>query len=206
MLVLDTAMWLMDGRPGLLVRLAFLFVTALYYALGPVICMIWSFYANCLVYEASVICAACLRPCSSRRRLTRSCLFFSIFTGWLFYIDPANVYHRGPLFWLMAGISYFYLVYTFIFVVLMQGKIQKQNFLPHSFICGPSLCRRDRSDPILRVSLLWVCVTISILIVFLNIQNDRLCTDHLTGLFNRRQLDVFLFQTQADAGERLLAA
>ncbi len=98
MLVLDTAMWLMDGRPGLLVRLAFLFVTALYYALGPVICMIWSFYANCLVYGSQRHLRRLLAPLLIPAAVNAVLSFFSIFTGWLFYIDPANVYHRGPLF------------------------------------------------------------------------------------------------------------
>jgi len=42
------------------------------------------------------------------------------------------------------------------------------------------------------LSLVWVCMTISVEIIFINMQNSQLLTDHLTGLYNRRQLDCYL--------------
>jgi diguanylate cyclase (GGDEF)-like protein len=56
------------------------------------------------------------------------------------------------------------------------------------------------------VSLIWIGMTVSVLIIFLNIQNDQLYTDHLTGLSNRRHLDRYL-QENARRGnkENLLA-
>jgi diguanylate cyclase (GGDEF)-like protein len=53
------------------------------------------------------------------------------------------------------------------------------------------------------VSLIWVCVTISILIIFLGIQNDKLYRDYLTGLYNRRQLDNFLMTKSKTDGKMI---
>jgi len=42
------------------------------------------------------------------------------------------------------------------------------------------------------VALIWIGMTLSILIIFINIQNEQMYLDYLTGLFNRRQLDFYL--------------
>ena len=42
--------------------------------------------------------------------------------------------------------------------------------------------------------MLWVCVSISVIIVFNHVQNDYSITDWLTGLYNRRHLDGYLEQ------------
>lgn len=39
---------------------------------------------------------------------------------------------------------------------------------------------------------LWLGVSISILLIHLNIQNSKIREDHLTGIYNRRQLDIYL--------------
>jgi diguanylate cyclase (GGDEF)-like protein len=55
------------------------------------------------------------------------------------------------------------------------------------------------------VSLIWICVTLSILIIFINIQNSQLYTDYLTGLYNRRSLDSYLQQRAQNMGNKSLA-
>nr|WP_319488854.1 hypothetical protein [uncultured Caproiciproducens sp.] len=48
-LILDSGMWLLDGKTGFLIRAVYLLVTVIYFFLNPVICMIWSLYADYLI-------------------------------------------------------------------------------------------------------------------------------------------------------------
>jgi hypothetical protein len=105
----------------------------------------------------------------------------------------------------MAGSAIFYLVLHLYFCRAHAGQNPETELSPHSFICGPSLCRRDRSDPILRrFSALGLCHHIHSDRFFEYIRTTA-CTDHLTGLFKRGSSMFFLFQTRPTR-ERLLAA
>jgi len=205
-LLLDTAMWLLDGKPGFLLRIIYLFITACYYCLNPVICMLWSFYADYQVFKSGAHLKRILIPMIFPMCINFILSFLSVFKGYMFYIDAHNIYHRGPYFLIMAAMSYFYLMYTLLFIILKQKRIEKHNFAPLLAFALPPFVGGMIQVLIYGVSLIWVCVTISILIIYINIQNHQLYTDYLTGLFNRRQLDNFLQQqSPAIAEERLLA-
>ncbi len=193
-LVLDTIMWILDGKTGFLIRETYFLVTALYYCLNPIISMMWSFYANYQIYRDEKRLKKLLVPMLIPVCFNTFLSFLSISGGFLFYIDANNVYHRGKFFYIMAVISYLYLMHTLILIILKQNKIQKHNFIPILVFAFPPFIGGILQSLIYGVSLIWVCMTISILIIFINIQNDQLYTDHLTGLFNRRQLDHYLQQ------------
>jgi GGDEF domain-containing protein len=121
----------------------------------------------------------------------------------LFYIDGNNVYHRGELFYVMALISFFYLIYPMTFIISKQKTILKREFLPLLVFSVPPLIGGVIQALYFGISLTWICVTLSILIIFINIQNSQLYTDYLTGLNNRRQLDNYLQQRIQNVESRL---
>jgi hypothetical protein len=51
-IVLDTFMWALDGTSGILFRAVYLFATACYYSLNPLICAIWLFYVDYQIYRS----------------------------------------------------------------------------------------------------------------------------------------------------------
>ncbi|WP_326522298.1 GGDEF domain-containing protein [Faecalispora sporosphaeroides] len=53
--------------------------------------------------------------------------------------------------------------------------------------------------------MIWTCTTLSILMLYINVQNDQLRTDYLTGLYNRRYLDHYLSVKVKTRDNRLLA-
>ena len=205
-LMLDTAMWILDGKTGFLLRGTYLLITACYYTLNPIICMIWSFYADYQIYRSEKHLKKFVIPMLIPVCVNAVLSFLSISRNYLFYIDENNIYHRGSLFLIMAAISYLYLMYTLIFIILRQNRIQKQNFIPILVFAFPPFIGGIIQCFFYGVSLVWICMTISVLIVFINLQNDQLYTDYLTGLFNRRQLDYYLQQqTQNNTDKCLLA-
>ena len=204
-IIFDMLMWLLDGKSGYLSREIYLLVTVCYYVLNPVICMMWYFYADYQIYRSEKHLKKVLIPMLIPACINLILSILSIFNHLLFYIDENNIYHRGNLFYSMAAICFFYLIYTMILIILKHKRIRKQDFIPILVFAVPPFIGGIIQSLFYGFSLIWACVTISILIIFINIQNDQLHKDYLTGLFNRRQLDKYLQLTIQNIDSRLLA-
>ncbi len=199
-LVLDSLMWLLDGKTGPMMREIFTAVTVLYYLLNPIICMVWYLYVDYQIYREEKHLKK-VWPMTLPALVNVILTIISIWSHASFYLDENNVYHRGPLFLVMAAIAFFYLLFTWILTVAKRKNIPKQDFVPIAVFMIPVIIGGVIQTLFYGVSLIWVCTTISILIIFINIQNTQLYTDHLTGLFNRRQLDRYLqHKVQNDVG------
>ncbi|MBR5165553.1 MAG: GGDEF domain-containing protein [Ruminococcus sp.] len=120
----------------------------------------------------------------------------SIFTGYYFYIDENNIYQ------LASGYN---IHLIFIFIQLFgsgiysfaqsfsnrQVKIKKEYRLPLLFIIIPSAAAV--LEGILPLTPIVPLGTfLPILLAFLEIQNSEIYSDALTGLNNRRRMEIFL--------------
>lgn len=117
-------------------------------------------------------------------------------TGWLFYIDEGNHYHRGPLFLLQSVICYGYIFATAIRAQKLSNETrdyyEKQNYRAlASFVIIPS------AAGVLQIAipgmpLICAGITISMLHVYASLQENLISRDPLTKLNNRNQLHQYL--------------
>ncbi len=187
----------LDGRPGLF-PLCQAGNLALF-LLNPALTFCWYFY----------ICGQIGADGQERRRgaFFHGILFLANavaaaatpFTGWLYYFDAACVYHRGPLFWLTSCIMLLMIAYTQVTLLSRRSALDRGHFL--------ALCLFP-VIPLLLTGLQILCYGVafalsgtafSLLIVFLYVQSRSLDIDYLTGLYNRRKLDICLQQKLAAA-------
>ena len=190
-LLADTVQWLVDGRAGSLMAGFNITSTMLYYILNPLPCLLWCYYVR---YQFS------MDEKDSRAKtilaipavLSAGLSVTSANTGWYYSFSPDNRYQRGGLFWLLLLIVLFYLLYAFIYTVANRKKIDKTIYLSLLAFALPPIIGGVIQVLFYGLSLVWPCVALSLLIIYIYIQNGRLNTDHLTGLYNRRQLDVYL--------------
>jgi diguanylate cyclase (GGDEF)-like protein len=197
-LAVDTVMWLTDGQPGAAFHSLNTVGTVVYYFLNPLICFMWYCYVDFYIHRDTGRLKKRLLPMFVPALVNIALTIASLYSNILFYIDADNVYHRGRFFLVMAAISLFYLMYSMILAILHQKLIPKQDVMPIVFFMIPPLIGGVIQTMIYGVSLIWPCATLSILVVYITIQNNQLYTDHLTGLFNRRQLDRYLqYKVQA---------
>jgi diguanylate cyclase (GGDEF)-like protein len=204
-IALDILMWLLDGRPGTFFRNANLLATASYYALNPLICLIWYLYVDYFIYHSEIRLKK-IRPLLFVPFILNLALsILSIFNSLYFEIDAGNAYSRGNWFYLMVAIAFFYLVYAFTVILAKQKSIPKRDFFPLLLFAVPPAVGAVIQSAFFGFSLIWPCVTISILIIYINIQNDQLHKDYLTGLFNRRQLYNYFQYAMQDFGNDYLA-
>lgn len=116
-------------------------------------------------------------------------------TGFVFFFDEYNVFHRGDFYPYIAAPNYLLFVYGFLLVIFNKKKISQQIFTPLLFFSFPPFIGTLIQTFFYGVPLIWASVSISLLIIYINIQSRIIGTDFLTGLNNRRQFDLYFEST-----------
>ena len=120
----------------------------------------------------------------------------SYWTGLLFYVDENNHYSRGPLYFIQVILAYGYLVFAAV-RAFRKGR-QKDNFADRkryftlcSFVFLPIIFGVLQS---LSNSMPLVCVgiTLSIINIYIDSQEQLISIDNLTQINNRNQLFRYL--------------
>ena len=117
------------------------------------------------------------KPAAAMAALVANALFIVVSNqyGLIFYIDEANVYHRGRLYWMHAVVFILSILYCFICIVLDEMKYQM------------------RPDAVLLVIMLFLSMGIYIQMIFPDLRVDYLCVamgnallyNHRCRLFSR---------------------
>ena len=122
-------------------------------------------------------------------------------TGWLYVIHPDGAYERGPFFLLRAGLLILSIIYIEIFIVSQREKFSRDNFraillFPVAPLIGGGLQAVIPNSP----NLEHAGAGIAYLFIYLFVQNRDMNTDHLTGIGNRRLLDIVLDNHVTEVG------
>ena len=121
--------------------------------------------------------------------LTILVMFYSAFTGLIFYVDKNNVYHRGP------GCSIMILIYILLFLYSFILAIQHRRTAGKKIL---SLILFFGIAPILGlivqlinygILVIWPSVGLMVVLVYMFLETQREIRDYLTGLLNRQQID-----------------
>ena len=194
LLILDILGWIFNALPGTLnYTLNWVFNLLLYlFAVMPA--GLWFIYAHFQVFRD-------IERIKKVRKLVYIIIIInsilailSIKTGWYFYIDAQNIYHRGSLFSVHIFLSYILLIITSGLIFLNRKNIEPKNYKSLLLFPIPPFLGSIIQILYYGLSLNWSCMVLSLLIIYFNIQNMGLNTDYLTGVFNRRQLDSYLSQ------------
>lgn len=153
--------------------------------LNPFPPLLWVVYANYQLFD-------------DEKRAKK--LFFRLIV--LIYINFAVVLiaPRNPLVFTPGNIPvistsvvcFFYIVFTVIMTLFMYEKVDKKRFFSILFFSFPPVIGALLDIIFTEISVLWPSVVLSILFIYLNLQNYRVNTDSLTGLYNRNQLEYRL--------------
>lgn len=192
LIVVDALAWVFNLRPGnanLILNWASNF--ALYF-LAPLPGIIWMFYADFQIFHDKERVKRLAWVGGAVFAVNMVLLVMSLQYGWFFYIDTANTYHRGPLFFVHTFLCYSILVITFFLILLNRKHINSKHYRALLAFPLPPLLGSILQVAFYGLCLNWSCMTFSILIVYFNIVNMGLNTDYLTGVYNRRQLDSYL--------------
>ncbi|MFA5236168.1 MAG: diguanylate cyclase [Bacilli bacterium] len=118
--------------------------------------------------------------------------FISVFTGWYFTISTANEYIRGPLFFVHIIFSYFYIFLGVAVVLWQRRNLAKSALVPMLLFALPPLVAGILQTLFYGTLIVNPALALSVLMIFLFIQSQRVYTDYLTGLNNRRQFERYV--------------
>jgi len=119
-------------------------------------------------------------------------VILSQFYGWLYYIDSNNIYYRGPFYWFTSLITIVMILISLILILINHKKIEKKHFLSLILFVAIQFMGIILQLTFYGISIMLNCVGLSLLIVFLNIQNSSIYNDFLTGVNNRKKLEIYL--------------
>lgn len=182
-----------DGRPDTFFPVINHAGNFLLYLFVPVLPSLWLMYVHTQIYENSDI---------SNKPLLFLLVFVNVILavlqiislryGYFYHIDSNNIYQRGPLYLLYVSITIIIVFAAFFLIIKNRKKIERNHLFSLIFFAVPPLICVALQTMFYGINVTLSGVVISLLIIFLDIQNQCIYTDYLTGVYNRKKLDAFL--------------
>ncbi len=113
-------------------------------------------------------------------------------TNWVFYFDPSGAYYRGDLFPVPAFCAFLIMVVAEVFLVMCVRSLGRHALsMLLSFILPPLA---GAAMSLVLGSIPWIPlgISLSMVVLFVNIQTTGMGTDYLTGLHNRKKAEELL--------------
>lgn len=159
---------------------------------GPVIPSLWVMYVYYQIFHKIEIRSKIIYLIIAVNVINFLLVILSQSFKWYYYIDSENIYHRGELYWVSILLMVVLMAVALIIVVENRNSIEKKKYFSLIFFpIPPSIC------VILQMLFYGLAVnlssvSISLLVVFINIQNHSMNIDYLTGAYNRKKLDIYM--------------
>lgn len=201
LIVIDILGWVFNGLPGPQNHLCNIVFNVILYIAAPTVPSVWVLYTCHLIYseqQTKNIKAVLLVLLSVNAVIT----VISIFTGWYFYIDAANIYRRGIWFPVHAGYCILLMLYSFFFVLAKRKYFQKRQFNTVMLFYIAPIVGMTLQALYYGVSYNWTGTAISLLIIYFNLQSRNLNTDYLTGVNNRLHFQVYINEKMRSSSDK----
>lgn len=182
-----------DGRPDSFFPIINHVGNFLLFLFVPIIPSLWLMYVHSQIYENSKI---------KIKRLLYVLIALNLFIavlqilfmkhGFFYYIDSNNIYHRGKLYLIYVSITIIIVFAAFYLIIKNRKKLPQKHLFSLIFFGVPPVLCVALQTMFYGITVTMNGVVISLLIIFLDIQNQCIYTDYLTGVYNRKKLDAFL--------------
>jgi len=155
------------------------------FMLVPTLPSIWLLYVHYQIFLDEGKTKKLSQPLAFISIINLAVLIISQFTG-------LNTYNHGQAFLLPIIIMVSLLLIAFVLIIINYKDIEKRYFQSLlNFTIIPLICLAIQIK-IPGISIVLSGVTLSTLVVLLNIQNRDIYMDYLTGVSNRKKLDIYL--------------
>lgn len=189
---MEAASWVFDGRPGPAVRDMSTAANVLLLSCNITPLIIWTLYVDLQIYNDMSRIKKSLIPYFVLLIINAFFAVTAPINGLYFYLDAKNFYHRGPLAPAAIALYYLFFVYNILMVIKHWKHLNRRSRIPLLLFALPPLSGFFFQMVYYGMNLVWAGVCLSILMVYITVQNQVMSTDYLTDLYNRRQLDYYL--------------
>lgn len=206
LLIADSFTWLLNGKPGNIVRFFSTLSSMLFFLVYPVVIITWVKYAWYRIYKQTFTKTADILFCVIPYVIFAITTVSSPWLKLMFYLDDANIYHRGILNNPFSILFLVYLLFTSVIAIRKNRRAilyseKKEYRTISSFIVAPLIGGIIQTS-MYGCSLTWPFTAFSILLVYLNQKTQDISQDSLTKLNNRATLDKHLHYLFSDSKEK----
>lgn len=190
---IDATTWIVDDGTFKGAREISLITNGILYAFAPSLGFVWLYYIDHKVYGEDYK--------SKKKKLYYAIPFFiniiicfiTLFYPIYFHIDSSNRFVRNePYSYIPFALAFFYVVCATIIIIKNKKTIHPKNFYPLlMYMVIPIICMIFQII-FYGLTLMYCGFALSMVIIYANVQNDINTTDYLTGLGNRRHLEIYL--------------
>lgn len=181
-----------DGRPDTIYYYINHFANFAMFVLSPILPAIWVLYVHYQIHNDEKRTRKLIYPFLLIIILNAIMVILTQYNSWYYYIDADNIYHRGDLYWIGPAITIALLALAYIMIVINRKKIEKKYYFSLAFFALPPLVAIIIQITFYGTSIILNSVVLSIMVVLLNIQNRSIYIDYLTGLNNRKKIELYL--------------
>lgn len=164
----------------------------LMFTYGPILASLWFIYAHYQLFNDLTRLKRFFWPLILINFVNIFFLIINQFTNFMYYIDSSNIFRRGPYHNLLKLFNVFLLVAVLVMVYKNKKRVNRRYFDSLSFFSFPPLITLVLHDSVAFTSFVLSGIVVSLVLVFITIQNHNINTDYLTEAFNRRMLEMYL--------------
>lgn len=117
--------------------------------------------------------------------------FISINNGWLYFITDENIYLKGKYVYLMVILTVIYWLIGLVLdikEIIQQDRVREKTvYFTLALFPFPVFISNILQIKYDGLPIIWISAALALLILFINVQNNHVSRDPLTGLFNKRQ-------------------
>lgn len=189
-------LWPLANSGGPALRFWNIAVNGVYYTLTGLNAFVWFLYSETMLDSPAVRTgkrrALCALPCAVITILS----LVSFQTGWFYFVDAAGVYHRGAFYPFQVAVVYGYIVAASLHALILSQR--RENFpLRSKYLALSSYAVCPIGLGVLQIFLSQLPlanagIMLSLVSVFISLQEQQISLDPLTLLNNRRQLTYYL--------------
>lgn len=169
----------------------------IYICMPAIFAYIWLQYVCYKLYDADFIKTTFGKIVMVPIGVSVLLIVFNHFTKFGFTIDNENYYHRAVGAYVLPIMCLFYLILSVItiwrFIVVEKNKIKIDEARPMLWFGIPIIVTSAVQLTFYGLSVCQIGFTFSVLMVYFNMQYDKISVDDLTGLNNRREFKQYLY-------------
>ena len=195
-LIFDSFMWIFDGSSVAYGTFLNITATSVYYILNCLVPYLWFLYTLVYFHLYHEIMQKYKWLIAMPFILNTGLILINISYPIVFQMDELNLYHRFAGYILTVMFAFLYLIASALITIkkLKESTVVIEKQKCHAMLFFPLLpaVAAILQSLFYGISIIWIFATLAFLIVFVNVQNQQISTDILTGLNNRYQFDRYL--------------
>lgn len=195
-MIFNVVGWCLNGVEGQIANTILWIVNTAYYVFMLYMSFLWFLYVYDKVKNGNGQMGASLIPKAVPMIVCLVMLAAGIVKPLIFYIDGENFYHRGPLHFVSTIVASGYIFAACVMALVgmvraVEHEMRVQYGLLVLFGVFPLIGGVIQSL-VYGLDLLWPLTAAALAMVYINIQQQNVSRDGMTGLNNRRRLDQYV--------------